>query len=123
SGEWAPAVRDPQHIAFACDHVLAAARTLRERGAPVLRIPDNYYDDLDARLDLGEEVLAQLRANSVLYDRDEHGEYLHVCTEMLGSRIFFELVQRIGGYAGYGVPNAPVRMAAHRRQRLAAGSG
>ncbi|MDA3630718.1 TIM barrel protein [Saccharopolyspora sp. WRP15-2] len=122
-GEWAPAVRDPQHIAFACDDVLAAARALRERGAPVLRIPDNYYDDLDARLDLGPELLAQLRANSVLYDRDEHGEYLHVCTEMLGSRIFFELVQRIGGYAGYGVPNAPVRMAAHRRQRLDATGG
>ncbi|MER7013610.1 TIM barrel protein [Saccharopolyspora sp. NPDC000359] len=119
-GEWAPAVRDPQHIAFACDDVLAAARALRERGAPVLRVPDNYYDDLDARLDLDGELLAQLRQNSVLHDRDEHGEYLHVCTQVLGSRIFFELVQRIGGYAGYGVPNAPVRMAAHRRQRLAA---
>jgi 4-hydroxyphenylpyruvate dioxygenase len=27
------------------------------------------------------------------------------------------VVQRIGGYAGYGELNAPVRMAAHRRQR------
>ncbi|WP_333779688.1 hypothetical protein [Saccharopolyspora indica] len=70
-----------------------------------------------------ERKLAQLRANSVLDDRDEHGEYLHVCTEMPGSRIFFELVQRIGGHARYGVPNAPVRMAAHRRQRLAVTGG
>ncbi|MEV5538395.1 TIM barrel protein [Saccharopolyspora shandongensis] len=122
-GEWAPAVRDPQHIAFTCEDVLAAARTLRERGAPVLRIPDNYYDDLDARLELDSRLLAEFRANSVLYDRDEHGEYLHLFTELFGSRIFFELVQRIGGYAGYGVPNAPVRMAAHRRQRLAAIGG
>ncbi|TDD35107.1 bifunctional sugar phosphate isomerase/epimerase/4-hydroxyphenylpyruvate dioxygenase family protein [Saccharopolyspora elongata] len=122
-GEWAPAVRDPQHIAFTCEDVLAAARTLRERGAPVLRIPDNYYDDLDARLELDPRLLAELRANSVLYDRDENGEYLHLFTELFGSRIFFELVQRIGGYAGYGVPNAPVRMAAHRRQRLAAIDG
>ncbi|MEV0089101.1 TIM barrel protein [Saccharopolyspora sp. NPDC050642] len=118
-GEWAPAVRDPQHIAFTCEDVLAAARTLRERGAPVLRIPDNYYDDLDARLELDPRLLAELRANSVLYDRDENGEYLHLFTELFGSRIFFELVQRIGGYAGYGVANAPVRMAAHRRQRMA----
>ncbi|GAA4615235.1 bifunctional sugar phosphate isomerase/epimerase/4-hydroxyphenylpyruvate dioxygenase family protein [Saccharopolyspora hordei] len=120
-GEWAPAVRDPQHIAFACEDVLAAARALRERGAPVLTVPDNYYDDLDARLGLDPELLAELRAGSVLYDRDEHGEYLHLCTEVFGSRIFFELVQRIGGYSGYGVPNAPVRMAAHRRRRLANG--
>ncbi|MGW5646397.1 bifunctional sugar phosphate isomerase/epimerase/4-hydroxyphenylpyruvate dioxygenase family protein [Saccharopolyspora sp. NPDC003752] len=122
-GEWAPAVRDPQHIAFTCEDVLAAARTLRERGAPVLRMPDNYYDDLDARLELDPCLLAELRANSVLYDRDEHGEYLHLFTELFGSRIFFELVQRIGGYAGYGVANAPVRMAAHRRQRMAAIDG
>ncbi|MEV0701712.1 TIM barrel protein [Saccharopolyspora sp. NPDC050389] len=122
-GEWAPAVRDPQHIAFTCEDVLAAARTLRERGAPVLRIPDNYYDDLDAQLNLDADLLAELRANSVLYDRDEHGEYLHLFTELFGARIFFELVQRIGAYAGYGVANASVRMAAHRRQRLAGAEG
>ena len=40
---------------------------------------------------------------------------------MLGSRVFFEVVQRIGGYAGYGDPDsAPVRMAAHRERRLIA---
>ncbi|MGP4017676.1 bifunctional sugar phosphate isomerase/epimerase/4-hydroxyphenylpyruvate dioxygenase family protein [Saccharopolyspora sp. 5N708] len=118
-GEWAPAVRDPQHIAFATDDALATARALHERGAPVLRIPDNYYADLEARLDLDQELLAALRANSVLYDRDEHGEFLHLYTELFGSRIFFEVVQRIGGYRGRAVANAPIRMAAHRRQRLA----
>ena len=94
---------------------------MRALGAPVLKIPDNYYDDLDARLDLPPELLAALREHSILYDRDEHGEYLHFYTEMLGSRVFFEVVQRIGGYAGYGDPNsAPVRMAAHRERRLIA---
>ncbi|MCI2421716.1 TIM barrel protein [Saccharopolyspora sp. K220] len=118
-GEWAPAVRDPQHIAFATADALATARALHERGAPVLRIPDNYYDDLEARVDLDPELLAELRANSVLYDRDEHGEFLHLFTELFGSRIFFEVVQRIDGYRGCAVANAPIRMAAHRRQRLA----
>ena len=38
---------------------------------------------------------------------------------MLGSRVFFEVVQRIDGYAGFGAPlSIPLRMAAHRRQRL-----
>ena len=53
----------------------------------------------------------------MLYDKDADGEFLHFYTEILGGRVFFEVVQRIGGYAGYGEANAPVRMAAHRRQR------
>jgi 4-hydroxyphenylpyruvate dioxygenase len=115
-GEWAPAVRDPQHIAFTTSDALAAARAMRANGAPLLDIGDNYYDDLDARL--APPRLAELRECSVLYDRDEHGEYLHFFTHILGGRVFFEIVQRIGGYAGYGAVNSPVRMAAHRRTRL-----
>ena len=34
---------------------------------------------------------------------------------MVGRRLFFEVVQRRGGYDGYGAANAPVRMAAQRR--------
>ncbi len=118
-GDWAPAVASPQHIAFASDDVVASAKAMRTLGAPVLSIPGNYYDDLDARLAPPPQLLAVLREYSILYDRDEHGEYLHFYTEMLGSRVFFEVVQRIAGYAGYGAPaDAPVRMAAHRRRRL-----
>ncbi len=118
-GEWAPAVPEPQHVAFASTDVIASARALRSMGAPLLDIPANYYDDLDARLDLPPDLLATMRELSVLYDRDEHGEYLHVCTEVLGSRVFFEVVQRIDGYAGYGAAaTAPIRMAAQRRRRL-----
>ncbi|MFC7532949.1 TIM barrel protein [Actinoplanes sp. GCM10030250] len=118
-GSWAPAVPSPQHIAFASGDVIAAAKAMRELGAPVLRIPQNYYDDLDARLAPDPELLATLREHSILYDCDAGGEYLHFYTEMLGSRLFFEVVQRIGDYAGYGaVTSAPVRMAAHRQRRL-----
>ncbi len=117
-GEWAPGVPDPQHIAFATDDILATARTLAERGAPLLRVPDNYYDDLDARWGFDPALLAEMRTYGVLYDRDQHGEYLHCHTELLGSRVFFEVVQRVEGYSGYGAVNAPVRMAAHRDARL-----
>ncbi len=122
-GEWAPGVPDPQHIAFTSDDVLATAKAMHAAGAPLLEIPANYYDDLDARLAPPPDLLAALREYSVLYDRDEHGEFLHFYTEVLGSRVFFEVVQRIGGYRGYGAANAPVRMAAHRRLRLARQSG
>jgi 4-hydroxyphenylpyruvate dioxygenase len=115
-GEWAPGVPSPQHIAFACEDAFAAARAMREAGAPLLSISGNYYDDLDARFEL--PFSAELRENSVLYDRDEHGEYLHFFTELVGTRVFFEVVQRIGGYRGYGVVNTPVYMTAHRERRL-----
>ncbi|GAA3598750.1 hypothetical protein GCM10022419_097970 [Nonomuraea rosea] len=118
-GDWSPAVPSPQHIAFTTDDAIAAAKAMRALGAPLLRIPDNYYDDLDARLALPQHLLAAMRQHSVLYDRDQDGEYLHFYTEMLGARIFFEVVQRVGAYSGYGAPNsAAVRMAAHRRRRL-----
>jgi 4-hydroxyphenylpyruvate dioxygenase len=115
-GDWAPGVADPQHIAFACDDVLALARRARAAGAPLLDIPDNYYDDLDARLAPAD--IDELRELGVLYDRDAEGEFRHFYTYVLGGRVFFEAVQRSGGYAGYGEVNGPVRMAAHRRARL-----
>jgi 4-hydroxyphenylpyruvate dioxygenase len=118
-GDWAPGVPDPQHVAFATRDIVASARAMRARGAPLLRIPDNYYDDLDARLAPPPELLATMREHGILYDRDEAGEYFHVYTELVGSRVFFEVVQRVGGYRGYGAVSAPVRMAAHRRHRLA----
>lgn len=117
-GDWAPAVPNPQHIAFTTNDAIAAAKAVRARNAAVLPVPGNYYDDLDARLALAPELLAALREHSILYDRDEHGAYLHFHTEIAGSRVFFEVVQRLGHYGGYGTANTPVRMAAHRRRRL-----
>ena len=118
-GDWAPGVSSPQLVAFATEDAIACAKIMRERGAPILEMPDNYYDDLDARHSLPAEFVDRLRENSILYDCDEGGEFLHFFTEMLGSRIFFEVVQRIEGYDALGDPHSvPLRMAAHRRQRL-----
>jgi 4-hydroxyphenylpyruvate dioxygenase-like putative hemolysin/sugar phosphate isomerase/epimerase len=118
-GDWAPAVPSPQQIAFSTDDAIASARAMRALGAPLLKIPDNYYTDLDARLALPADLMTELREHSILYDEDENGTYLHFYTEMLGSRIFFAVVQRIDRYRGYGGPvSLPVRMAAHREHRL-----
>ena len=51
-GDWAPGVSSPQLVAFATDDAIACAKIMRERGAPILEMPGNYYDDLDARLSL-----------------------------------------------------------------------
>lgn len=117
--DWQPGVTDPQHVAFATRDAIAAARTATAAGAAVLAVPPNYYDDLDARLALPSPLLSAMREANVLYDRSADGEFLHFYTEVLGGRVFFEVVQRIGGYAGYGETNSPVRMAAQRRRRTA----
>ena len=113
-----------QHVAFATGDALAAARAMRERGAPILPIPDNYYEDLAARYEL--PWLDELRELDVLYDRGENGgELLHFYSALEG-RLFFEVLERRGGYDGYGAANSPVRMAAQRtttRRRHAAHAG
>ncbi|MFJ6651846.1 bifunctional sugar phosphate isomerase/epimerase/4-hydroxyphenylpyruvate dioxygenase family protein [Microbacterium sp. NPDC091313] len=106
----------PQHVAFACSDVLALARRARERGFAPLPIPANYYDDLEARFDLPVELAAQLRELDVMYDRDDDGQFLHFYTAPIGT-LFFEVVQRAGGYDGYGASNTPVRLAAQHHQR------
>lgn len=103
-----------QHVAFATGDALAAARAMREKGAPILPIPDNYYDDLAARYDL--PFLEQLRELDVLYDRSDAGELLHFYSALEG-RLFFEVLERRGAYDGYGAVNSPVRMAAQRTTR------
>jgi 4-hydroxyphenylpyruvate dioxygenase len=112
-----------QHVAFATGDALAAARAMHERGVPILPIPGNYYDDLAARHELA--FLDELRELDVLYDRSGDGELLHFYSALEG-RLFFEVLERRGGYAGYGAANSPVRMAAQRttrRSRHAAHAG
>ncbi|NEM07121.1 TIM barrel protein [Geodermatophilus normandii] len=122
-GGWAPGVPEPQHLALATDDLVATARALRAAGAPLLSIPANYADDLAARVDLPDELLAAVREHGLMYEEDARGGYLHLATDVLGDRVFLEVVQRLGGYDGYGTTDAPVRMAAHRRRRQALATG
>ncbi|MFC4494307.1 bifunctional sugar phosphate isomerase/epimerase/4-hydroxyphenylpyruvate dioxygenase family protein [Streptomyces ovatisporus] len=108
-----------QHIALATDDIVATARRLRGRGTAVLPIPANYYDDLGARYGLPAERLGVLRELDILYDRDGSGEFFHFYTVTVG-RVFFEVVQRTGGYGGYGARNATVRLAAQHTAQLGA---
>ncbi|MBK4120489.1 bifunctional sugar phosphate isomerase/epimerase/4-hydroxyphenylpyruvate dioxygenase family protein [Kocuria rhizophila] len=105
----------PEHIALACSDIVAVARRARRRGMQFLPVPQNYYEDLVARMDLSEEFVEELRDHGLLYDRDEHGEFLHFYTATLGE-VFVEVVERRGGYRGFGAPNAPVRLAAQYRE-------
>ena len=109
-----------QHIALATDDVVAAARRFREAGGSLLPVPANYHDDLAARFEFAEGELETYRDLGILYDRDDRGVFRHCYTHTVG-RVFFELVQRDGGYRGYGAANAPVRLAAQHTARALTG--
>lgn len=104
-----------QHMAFATNDIFATAAALKSNGFERLAISMNYYDDLAARFGLDDEMIERLRANDLLYDRDEGGQYFQLYSRTFGEGLFFEIVERRGAYRGYGAPNAPFRIAAQRR--------
>ena len=104
-----------QHIAFATDDIVATVKRLRANGVAMLSMPENYYDDLEARTDLSAERIDVLRKNGILYDRDEAGEYLQAYTRSFEGLFFFEIVER-RGYKGFGAINASIRLAAQARE-------
>jgi 4-hydroxyphenylpyruvate dioxygenase len=103
-----------QHIAFATDDIVATADRFKANGIDVLPIPENYYDDLEARVDLPAERLAVLKAHNILYDKDADGEYLQIYTKSFQDLFFLEIVER-RGYKGFGAINAPIRLNAQSR--------
>lgn len=104
-----------QHIAFATDDIFATAAAMRQRGFAALPMTQNYYDDLAARFDLPPAEIERLRDFDILFDEDPAGSYLQFYSRPFKSGFFFEVVERRGGYQGYGAPNAPFRIAAQKR--------
>ncbi|MBY4213055.1 TIM barrel protein [Rhodococcus fascians] len=105
------------HVAFGCEDIYAAAEAMTERGLTPLRISPNYYRDLNARFGLGPDTLDAMQRLGILYDADSAGgEFFHFFTGTVGDDLFFEVVQRVGGYEGYGETNSAVRLAAQLQQ-------
>jgi 4-hydroxyphenylpyruvate dioxygenase len=103
-----------QHIALATDDIIATVRQLAANGVAMLPIPENYYDDLEARSDLPPDEIDALKALNILYDSDAGGSFHQAYTQTLDGGLFFEIVQR-SGYGGYGAPNAGIRLTAQAR--------
>lgn len=103
-----------QHIALTTADIVATVRKLVANGVAMLPIPENYYDDLEARSDLPPAEIDALKALNILYDGDAGGSFYQAYTQTLDGGLFFEIVQR-NGYAGYGAPNAGIRLTAQAR--------
>jgi 4-hydroxyphenylpyruvate dioxygenase len=103
-----------QHIALATADIVATAQRLRAGGVDLLPVPENYYDDLEAKTDLDAATIDRLRQHGIFYDREGDSEYFQIYGRTIEDRFFFEIVER-RGYEGYGAVNAPVRLAAQAR--------
>jgi 4-hydroxyphenylpyruvate dioxygenase len=103
-----------QHIAFYTDRMFEVAEQFIQQGVALLPIPENYYEDLEARFDLDLDFLSQLKKYNILYDRSEDGDFFQIYTQTIANRFFFEVVER-RNYEGYGASNTPVRLAAQAR--------
>ena len=104
-----------QHVALATSDIFATAEALAARGFGALPIPSNYYADIAARFDIAEDRLAEMKRLDILYDRAGAGEFFQLYSRPFAGGMFIEIVERRGGYDGYGAPNAPFRIAAQKR--------
>ena len=109
-----------QHIAFSTDDIFATAAALRANGFHPLHISPNYYGDVEARFGLDPDLTERLKAENILYDRDEYGEYFQLYSPTYGEGFFFEIVER-RDYRGYGAANAIFRIAALKKNLRPAG--
>ncbi len=110
------------HIAIATGDIFATMTALRAAKVPLLDIPEVYYDGLPAQHDLPADLIDTMRAHGILYDRSGAGEFFHAYTRSFDGRFFFEVVERRGGYEGFGAVNASVRLAAQALSEHAEGS-
>ena len=112
-----------QHIAFATDDIVATVQQLRANGVELLSMPENYYDDLEARTDLAAERLDVLRApQHPLRPRRGgrispglHPQPSRTCSSSRSSSA--------AAYKGFGAVNASIRLAAQAREMQHSGSG
>lgn len=111
-----------QHLAFAVDQLIPVVEEFSGRGVEFLSVPSGYYDKLAERLPTLSAQIGQLRASSVLADRDEWGHLLQVFTRSPHERntLFYEFIQRQGAH-GFGSANIRALYEAVERDRLTTG--
>ena len=111
------------HVALSTPDIVATAEAWLQAGVALLPVPENYYDDLSARLGLDDVTLESLQRHGLLYDRDDQGHFHHFYTDAFQDRFFFEAVQRGASYGGFGAANASVRTAAQARRHPSSAHG
>jgi 4-hydroxyphenylpyruvate dioxygenase len=108
----------PQHIAMATRDIVRCVAALHERGVEFLDIPEQYYDEVPARIGEIKEDIEDLRRLGILVDRDDEGYLLQIFTRPIGDRptVFFEIIERHGA-RGFGEGNFKALFEAIEREQ------
>ncbi|WOJ95484.1 4-hydroxyphenylpyruvate dioxygenase [Congregibacter brevis] len=114
-----------QHIAFACDDLLACWDRLKSRGLSFMTAPpDTYYEMLEERLPGHGEPVDELKSRGILLDGSTEGEprlLLQIFSETLVGPIFFEFIQRKED-EGFGEGNFQALFESMERDQMARGA-
>jgi 4-hydroxyphenylpyruvate dioxygenase len=112
-----------QHIAMATNDILSTVGKLREQGVEFLRVPHNYYAELQSRVGKIDEPIEQLEDLGILVDRDNEGYMLQIFTRPVEDRptLFFEIIQRKGSRS-FGKGNFKALFEAIEREQQARGN-
>ncbi|HET8971135.1 MAG TPA: 4-hydroxyphenylpyruvate dioxygenase [Candidatus Nanopelagicales bacterium] len=114
-----------QHLALATGDILRSVDQMRAAGVEFLDTPDSYYEDPELRARIGEVrvPIEELKARSILVDRDEDGYLLQIFTKPVQDRptVFFELIERHGSL-GFGKGNFKALFEAIEREQDSRGN-
>lgn len=112
-----------QHLALATDDIVATVSAMRANGVEFLFVPDEYYDDIVARVGDIDEDIEVLRRHGILIDRDEDGYLLQLFTKTIVDRptLFIEIIQRKGAKS-FGVGNFKALFEAIEREQAKRGT-
>ena len=103
--------------------LVTAVESLRDRGVEFLRVPQTYYDELEARVGEIDEPVERLAELGILVDRDEEGYLLQIFTKPVQDRptLFYEIIERHGS-RGFGVGNFKSLFEAIEREQALRGN-
>mgnify|MGYP001024456588 FL=1 len=115
-----------QHIAFACDDLIACWDRLEKRGVKFMTPPpDTYYEMLEERLPGHGEPVAELERRGILLDGvcndGEPRLLLQIFSETVVGPIFFEFIQRKRD-EGFGEGNFQALFESMERDQLRRGA-
>jgi len=94
-----------QHIAFASSNIFRSVEILRANGVRFTSYPDSYYEKLAEKYPSLDITL--LQKHGVLCDVLDGALLFQIFTAPIGDRatFFYEIVQRVNNYEGFGLDN------------------
>ncbi|HKP74570.1 MAG TPA: 4-hydroxyphenylpyruvate dioxygenase [Longimicrobiaceae bacterium] len=113
-----------QHVAYTTDDLVSTMRAVRRAGIQFLRVPDTYYEALEARVGkLAPWAFKAFSELGILVDSDDDGTLLQTFTEPLEGRptFFVELIERRGA-RGFGAGNIKALFEAVEREQALRGT-